>query len=155
MVNFFVFLVNNLFTSKQFVYLCTVKYLTMLNQNSSHMKTEKKLTVDQFSLYCNLKKRRDELLYFANYDKSDRITLSYFGWALGRTISCTLYEFSVINAAKKEARRLSLQIQDEMDSLMQSDEKETKEETSQQDVPGSLPGLLRKLFRRLTSRTSK
>lgn len=113
------------------------------------METKKKLTVDEFSLYRKLEERRDSLLYFANYDKSYKITLSYYGWAIGRTISCTLInEFSVINAAQKEARRLALQIQDKMDSLTQSDEKETKEETSQQDVPGSFPYLLRKLFRR-------
>lgn len=113
------------------------------------METKKiKLTVDEFSIYYNLKNRRDSLLYFANYDKSDNITLSH-SWPIDRTISYTLIdEFTVINAAKKEARRLALQIQDQMDSLTQSDEKETKEETSQQDIPGSFPDLLRKLFRR-------
>lgn len=119
------------------------------------MKKELKLTVDQFSLYTEMEKRRDRLLYFANYEGSDHITLSYYGWAINRTISYSLIdEYSVINAAQKEARRLALQIQDDMDSLTQSDEKETKE-TSQQDILCSLPDLLRKLFRRLTSRTSK
>ena len=123
---------------------------TMSNQNLCHMKTEKKLTVDEFSLYYKLEERRDRLLYFANYDNSDHITLSYYGWAISRTVEYSLIdEFSVINAAQKEARRLALQIQDQMDSLTQPDEKETK------DIPGSFPDLLRKLFRRLTSRTSK
>ncbi len=106
-----------------------------------------KLTYSDFKRIEKLKLEADRLLKFATVH-GDMIEISHWSSYSQCMIGTGVYNGYVVNAAQKEARRLALQIQDEIDSIMQSDEKETKEETSQQDVHGSLPGLLRKLFRR-------